>query len=63
MRKSEGFVFSYGPSNPVSKSVIAWHHHFQTKMTLLQNVHIVWCVALMLANRLSGIKVSEIRTG
>ena len=36
---------------------------FQTKTTFLQDLHIVWYVVLIFANRLSGVKVSENRTG
>ena len=32
----------YGTSNPVSKSTITWYHHFQTKPTFLQDLHIKW---------------------
>ena len=34
---------------------------FQTKTTFLQDLHIVWYLILMFTNRLSGIKVSEIK--
>ena len=55
--------FWYGASNPVSKSFINGIIIFKIKTTFLQDLQIVWYVVLMSTNRLSGIKVSEKKTG
>ena len=74
-RKYEARSFSYGPSfrglcvkvtdritrlvNRLLDGIII----FQTKVTFLKDLHIVWYVVLIFANRLSYIKVSENKTG
>ena len=54
--KVKARFFWYGLGNPVSKSFIVWYHHFLTEATFLNDIHIVWYVALTFTNRLSDIR-------